>query len=656
MTQYKSTAKTDSQGTKLDPEGRIEYLHIKAGDILTGRYEVIRELGHGAIGRVFHCRDMVAGREVVLKTVFSNIDQNDMEILRREFEIMNKLHHDDIVSVIDWVEDDFRGYIVMEYVEGETLAAYLEKHRKLEVRIVSDVARQIAVTLDYTHKKQIIHRDVNPNNVILQTTRGKGLSVKLIDFGLSLKIQEDTSYVTCLEKNGTPGYMSPEQINPKYYNGRLTVNSDQYSLAVLVYKMLTGQFPLYNNCDKLTWNTKLNDALNKALASQPEKRFNSCLDFVMAMQTRESFQPYEMISKELLKTLRPKHMKWIGYVLTFAFVLILLFSLLPSKHGISEEELKNRVFIEKEKKAIEAEREQIKVEREMNEEECRKMKLECAKMKKVYSKIKSECVKIEENQKIIVEVKTEIRENEFVGITEGISKKVVTEHESGTVTKEINQQRQEFVIVINGFMYEFIFVPSGTFMMGGAISGNNCNNDEQQHIVTLTQGYWISKKLVTNGQYYSIKKKQQLYTYYKDKPKVGINWTEVKGFCTILTREARKNGQIPEEYEFMLTTESQWEKAVQEGYIFLVEDKCEWCLDMYESYPNQPVSDPIGARGTCHVIRGGAYCYSSGECRIKDRISRRASYRNRKLGFRVVLVPINRQDTIQAENRMSCEN
>ncbi len=214
-----------------------------------GRYEVLNELGKGAMGVVYLAKDPVIGRLVAVKTIrTSQGDDDDSESREfrerfvREAQTAGILSHPNIVTIHDIGEDtDSRtSFIAMEYIEGRNLKSLLVDKKKFTWDEVADLIAQIGEALDYAHRKGIIHRDIKPANIIL-TTDGK---VKITDFGIA-KVAS-SNLTTTGQFLGTPNYMSPEQVSGAPVDGR----SDIFSLGVVLYELLTNRKPFQG--DNLT--------------------------------------------------------------------------------------------------------------------------------------------------------------------------------------------------------------------------------------------------------------------------------------------------------------------------------------------------------------------------------------------------------------------
>ena len=272
-----------------------------------GRYEVQRELGRGAMGVVYLADDPVIGREVAIK-VLSHAGLDDDEVselqdrFRREFQSAGTLSHPNIVTVYDVGQEDHQAFIAMEYVPGESLASLLEADKDLSDKEIADLAYQIASGLDFAHKGGVVHRDVKPANLLL-TWDGR---TKIADFGVAKYMSATLTRTGTIL--GTPSYMSPEQVT----GGKITGASDQFSLAVILYQLLTGQRPfngesptaiLYQlvhedppSPQDLTPRRapQVEGVLLRGLAKKPEDRFPSCTEMVEALRAALGAAPVDM--------------------------------------------------------------------------------------------------------------------------------------------------------------------------------------------------------------------------------------------------------------------------------------------------------------------------------------------------------------------------
>ncbi len=204
------------------------------GMFIADRYEVIGKIGSGGMSDVYKAKDHILGRNVaikVLKKEFSE-DRNFVMKFRTEAQSAAGLEHPNIVNIYDVGSEEGIHYIVMEYVEGITLKTYIEKKGKLSFKEADSIAIQIARGIETAHNKNIIHRDIKPQNIII-STEGK---VKVTDFGIAKAISSNTVSADVM---GSVHYTSPEHARNTQVDGR----SDIYSLGIVMYEMVTGRVP-----------------------------------------------------------------------------------------------------------------------------------------------------------------------------------------------------------------------------------------------------------------------------------------------------------------------------------------------------------------------------------------------------------------------------
>lgn len=208
-----------------------------------GRYEIVRELGKGAMGIVYLAKDPLIGRLVALKTIRPSAHADDEDIREfqarfvREAQAAGILNHPSIVTVHDIGQDEPSGmsFIAMEYVEGQNLKEMLAQGRPLSFEQAADIIAQVAEGLDFAHAKGIVHRDVKPANIILL----EGNRAKITDFGIAKITSGVANLTTTGQFLGTPNYMAPEQIKGTPVDGR----SDIFSLGICLYECLTHRKP-----------------------------------------------------------------------------------------------------------------------------------------------------------------------------------------------------------------------------------------------------------------------------------------------------------------------------------------------------------------------------------------------------------------------------
>jgi len=270
-----------------------------------GRYELIEEVGRGAMGVVYRARDPLIGRNVAVKTLkLDDVRQGRdgpeaLERFQNEIRAAGRLAHPNIVVIHDAGADTEAGlfYITMEFVPGRSLAKMIEEKQAFPVPRVLRIMEQACRALDYAHHSHIVHRDIKPANLLL----GELDTVKLTDFGTAKILERGGTQSGQIV--GTPSYMAPEQIKGRAVDGR----ADVFALAVILYELLTGERPfpgknvttvIYKIVHEeplapIQLDSSIHPGLNavilRGLAKEPDERFATCGDFLNALRTyRES--------------------------------------------------------------------------------------------------------------------------------------------------------------------------------------------------------------------------------------------------------------------------------------------------------------------------------------------------------------------------------
>ncbi|MBT6485510.1 MAG: protein kinase [Planctomycetaceae bacterium] len=264
-----------------------------------GRFEIRGRLGSGAFGTVFRAHDPQLDREVALKVPHAARLGNPRFVKRflNEAKLAARLQHPNIVPVFDAGKDGKRYYIASAFIEGGTLDAALGK-QTLDFRETARIVMQLAEALAYAHKQDIIHRDVKPDNVMLD---GNG-EPHLMDFGLARLETSDEKLTQGGGILGTPAYKSPEQASgDQQESDDVTATSDQYSLGVTLYELLCGELPFNGPPDVVIFNViqtepptprsinadippDLDTICLKAMAKEPQRRYSDCVAFADDLQ------------------------------------------------------------------------------------------------------------------------------------------------------------------------------------------------------------------------------------------------------------------------------------------------------------------------------------------------------------------------------------
>ena len=208
------------------------------GKILAGRYEVIEKIGEGGMAYVYKARDNFLNRYVAIKVLKDEFSKDEVFVkrFRTEAQSAASLIHPNIVSVFDVGEDKGISYIVMELLESKTLKDYIQAKGPLSSELTLKIAAQIASALEAAHKAHIVHRDIKPQNIMLN----QNLVAKVTDFGIAKVANTSTATITSFGKTmGSVHYFSPEHAKGGYTDAK----SDLYSLGVVMYEMVTGKLP-----------------------------------------------------------------------------------------------------------------------------------------------------------------------------------------------------------------------------------------------------------------------------------------------------------------------------------------------------------------------------------------------------------------------------
>ena len=259
-------------GTRLTPaqEARPELTEtlqtpvreLTTGSNFAGRYQVIEELGHGGMGKVYKVFDQEIQAKMALKLIKPEVsaDKTTIERFRNELKIARDISHKNICRMYDLGKEAGNYFITMEYVTGEDLKSFIRRSRQLTVGTAVAIAKQVCEGLAEAHRLGVVHRDLKPSNIMID----KEGNARIMDFGIarSLKGKGITGAGVII---GTPEYMSPEQVEGKEADQR----SDIYSLGIILYEMLTGRVPFEGD-------TPLSIAMkHKTEAPQDPRSFNA---------------------------------------------------------------------------------------------------------------------------------------------------------------------------------------------------------------------------------------------------------------------------------------------------------------------------------------------------------------------------------------------
>ena len=348
-------------GMSLFPSNKIPFaktltletpiLELERGMLFAERYEIIEELGRGGMGRVYRVKDKKINEEVALKLIKPEIaDSKTIERFGNELKMARKISHKNVCRMYHLSEESGTHYITMEYVPGETLKGMIRMTKQLSVGTAISIAKQICEGLGEAHRLGVVHRDLKPQNIMID----KQGNARIMDFGIARSLESDgTTRPGVLI--GTPEYMSPEQTEFRDVDQR----SDIYSSGILLFEMLTGRIPfegetpisvaMKHKSEKPPNPAKLNPQIPENLSriiltcleKDREKRYQS-VDKLLAdlnaleegLPTTERTMPKRtpITEKEITVSFRPKKaLIPLLAVLALAVIAVIVWQLLPQR-------------------------------------------------------------------------------------------------------------------------------------------------------------------------------------------------------------------------------------------------------------------------------------------------------------------------------------
>src|SRR5712691_8307459 len=303
---------------------------LTPGTILGERYEIIRLLGQGGMGAVYQAHDRELDRQVALKVIRGDMAANP-EILRRfkqELILARQITHKNVIRIFDLGQADGIKFITMEYIEGQDLQGLLKQEKKLEPADAAKIIAQVCRALDVAHAEGVIHRDLKPQNIMLDKT-GR---VYVMDFGIA-RSTLTSSMTQTGALIGTPDYMSPEQAKGQAVDAR----SDLFAIGIIFYEILSGQSPYIadTTMGKLWKRTSeparplgeldktipppLSEIVKKCLEIDTQKRFASATELLHASEDWQGPGAGTRVMVGRASTV-PGYVKWVGAGLAIALV------------------------------------------------------------------------------------------------------------------------------------------------------------------------------------------------------------------------------------------------------------------------------------------------------------------------------------------------
>ena len=694
--------------TKFQAE---QILGGRARNLTMGKYQILEKIGAGGMGQVYKAFHASTERIVAIKVILSRgkIDPAVVKRFEREVKAAAKLVHSNIITVFDADQADGRIFMVMEYIKGDDLGGILRKKGQLSVSEVIDYMLQAAKGLKYAHDQGVIHRDIKPGNILVDSSG----NVKIVDMGLA-KIEsngneEDVSMLTgATSIMGTVDFMSPEQ---GFSSKNVDARTDIYSLGATMYFLLTKkvmysgdsafekllahrELPIPSLCilrpDILP---ELQVVFSKMVAKKVEDRYASMADVlsVLLMLGTETQNTTNFDRNSIPETMHGD----------FAFATSVPVNLeKPTRINLNVSTEKS--FYSR----VSNSRKTILVAALATLGLFAVLMLSFFLVSKPASKLgkathmKEDAVVIENNGKLLprsevskngeIEIKAETvnpAKPDPVAVMPAVGNLLVapfTESKAKEVQKALAKSLQKEVEekedLGKGIKLEMVLIPAGKFMMGSPASEVGRVDNETQHEVTLTKPFYMGKYEVTQEQWEAVMGNNPSAVKGEKLPFTMVSWNDCQNFIKKLN--AKTND------EFRLPTEAEWEYACRAGTstahsfgdaitaqdafykisikgspkqvgsykqnAFGLSDMhgnvWEWCEDWFGDYPAGVVINPKGSTtGVGRVLRGGSFMLTPSNI---ARSSYRASYaptsRHYNGGFRLArLADLKTEDSLK---------
>jgi phosphate/phosphite/phosphonate ABC transporter binding protein len=277
-------------------------LIVPAERTLAGKYRLERLIGEGGMGSVYEAEHLGLGKKVAVKLLAESFSENTIFLhrFRREARAMAAVHHDNIVDVTDTgTDEEGVPFLVMELLDGESLASVLRRAKWLTPESAAGIAWQMLAGLAAAHAAGIVHRDLKPANVFLVTTREGHQRVKILDFGISKFARDESAYVTIEGAViGTPSFMAPEQVKAEHDVDR---RADLYAVGVMLYRMVTGKLPFNATTNKEIYERILDGRapLPRSIRPEIDETFEGVIMKAFALDREDRYQSAEEFQEAL---------------------------------------------------------------------------------------------------------------------------------------------------------------------------------------------------------------------------------------------------------------------------------------------------------------------------------------------------------------------
>ncbi len=562
-----------------------------------GRIQIEREIGRGGMGVVYKGYDSYLQRHVAVKSLLSADTTSDswetsLKRLEVEARAAARLNHPNIVTVYDVLTQPNSLYVVMEFVEGQSVEAVSPEGSFAGAPFVSKLITECAAALDHAHARGVVHRDIKPANLLLDQTG----AAKIADFGIA-KLSDSTAALTQGQAIGTLSYMSPEQLTGQLVDGR----TDQYSLAVVACRLLTG------TRQRTGLPSQMNPALapavdavlGRAMAMDPSSRYETCSQFASDLSAALARSNETTLTTPLRPQPEPKrtHTGWfaaVGAVVALAA-------------GGGYYALSHRTPVEPARLAP------IPVQAET----------------KSAPPVAKEAAPV-------------------------AAKPTATPAPSPIQPTAIAPGTSK-VNLKDGLAYAWV-PPGTFTMGCSALDAECNPDEKPAHKVTLTHGFWIGKTEVTQDAFQRVRGANPSMTVGAGLPVERVPWMAARQFCEAVGMRlpaeaeweyAARAGDLSSRYGapnaiawFMAESDQHTHQTGQKranalGLHDMLGNVWEWVADWYGPYSAAAVTDPTGpATGDAHVVRGGAFNTPRKEIRVSVRDKIVTGNRRPNTGFR----------------------
>ncbi|MCK6511593.1 SUMF1/EgtB/PvdO family nonheme iron enzyme [Myxococcota bacterium] len=613
------------------------------GSVVGERHRLVRKLGQGGMGEVWLAEDVRLGRVFALKFLADALvgSAEALGRMHREYEVLEKLSHPNIVRVFDMDQDQESGrwYLRMEYVEGEDLGKKLSEVSQQAKRplfgmdVMVGWLGQLVEALEHAHQRGILHRDIKPANLMLATSG----TLKVMDFGIA-RMVSGTHTTQHTAMMGSMYYAAPELLRGQ----SATLAADIYSFGVLAYEMLMGDLPMGRFALPSSvfggFSERVDDALERMLQVNPKQRGESLREAWLPLRDALLVKAPAVVSPNPAPP-SPKNE-----------------AISPPLQPASDLRLSALSVLSPE---IDAFVSSFRPD----------LSLASPQIEAVMPPSQPNVPEPSTRQRQVAPNPTPLYAIDY--------------------DRSAGERR---VFRLGGADFAMRWIPAGRFLMGAGVDDNKAFSDEHpQHEVTVTQGFWMGETPVTQEQYQTIMGKNPSYFQRVGvgAPVESVSWYDAAAFanhlseleglsaCFVGTGEKMEGvGNKGSDYlgckGWRLPTEAEWEHACRAGttsprygdvdpiawyrknsgdHTCLVRQKqanawglydmlgnvWEWCYDWYGGYPAQAATDPTGtAIGASCVSRGGSWDSDAHSVRAATRYIGTPTNRNYALGFRVV--------------------